>query len=873
MGDSGSWIGAGADPQVSSAVATGEQSVRVTFSEPMKNNAALSTPANYVITPDGGSVARSVVSVTPEAVTDPTYVDLTLDGEMTIGTLNYNVSVSNVEDVAGNPIDVAHDDTDFDGAGSTPTVVSATSREETIDKVQVVFSEEVKQVSESNPDDALNPANYAIVGDSVVSVLSVAGIDSKKVELTVSGQVAGGSYTVTVSNVEDLADNAVQSPTNDAEYVVIQISGPIVEILPEDGTEGYALDEYVTVNVKDPEEYFSGINLDSWQVYVEYEVNVTGTPQTVRIDAVVDGKLTTFVEGEMSGSAGGYSGITVRFRPWGNSNWPAETDFDVKVTAEDMDGYSTTEESSFSSGSGDVECDYSFMWKLVPEDQRRKDADQEDALRGLINAFRERFEWVCRKTASFPEEIRDPLVCRTRFNENVDVELLTAEVQDGYVTLGVNGDIDEVSKGWILDDGNAEFKVKAVRKYIPGEQDPAEIDIGGEIAPGLGADKVLRQMSLLPFLSADFGLDLDEYEVEGYQRSSVANAVQWLGMKGSERSYEIRGLISGFEVSVYPLYRIPVSMTELLPIGTYWQVDGEYYTRVQPLLPKFDEIQGDSGLLDTFCWEGLAPFEMAKTVAGVSAVSGGWRVTLHVLEADLRPMLLAGNWKVVDSRDDSEVLAVGDGSEDEYDVAVEKPVIAPGTLVVEYTSGSVTKTITDDGFGVLQGDVDTGGVNEVDYESGRLQFKCSGVPDNATDIEATYKREFWIERFDDSGSPAWLEVGPYTSGPKIGLSSTFYLRYVCQEAEECWFCKTAKLRVKIEAGTILDDPGADIGSALPRMVQKLQDVVPAHVEIVQAVYKTYVEAEVPYTVDVDLFPLGRVFAPMRDQFDGITGDE
>lgn len=151
----GSFTGVGISPTVSSAQATTSTTVRVTFSEGMKNNAALSNPASYTLTPAIGSTARAITVVTPQGVTDPTYVDLTLDGAMTTGILNYTITVSSsLEDAAGNPMDVGGLSDVFDGLGVagaaavTPTVITAAatifndtsrqnSRQEVLDRMTI----------------------------------------------------------------------------------------------------------------------------------------------------------------------------------------------------------------------------------------------------------------------------------------------------------------------------------------------------------------------------------------------------------------------------------------------------------------------------------------------------------------------------------------------------------------------------------------------------------------------------------------------------------------------------------------------------------------------------------------------------------------
>lgn len=62
------------DPEISTVAALTSTSARVTFTEPMVNNTALTWPGAYRIV--DGSRVRQVLSVLPEAVASPTYVDL-----------------------------------------------------------------------------------------------------------------------------------------------------------------------------------------------------------------------------------------------------------------------------------------------------------------------------------------------------------------------------------------------------------------------------------------------------------------------------------------------------------------------------------------------------------------------------------------------------------------------------------------------------------------------------------------------------------------------------------------------------------------------------------------------------------------------------
>lgn len=109
------FVGVGIRPSVANAQAITEQRVRVRFTEAMRADAELLDATNYTITPDGGSAARTVVSVSIDA--DDSVI-LHLDGVLTFGQANYNVAVAlTVADVAGNTL-TNPDDADFDGINS-----------------------------------------------------------------------------------------------------------------------------------------------------------------------------------------------------------------------------------------------------------------------------------------------------------------------------------------------------------------------------------------------------------------------------------------------------------------------------------------------------------------------------------------------------------------------------------------------------------------------------------------------------------------------------------------------------------------------------------------------------------------------------------
>jgi len=92
------YTGQGVAPTISTASFTAAVTMRVTFSEAVTNNAALTTASNYTLTPTAGAGFH------PTAVTriSSTVVDLTID--RSLGASTGSLAVSGVTDLAGNAL-------------------------------------------------------------------------------------------------------------------------------------------------------------------------------------------------------------------------------------------------------------------------------------------------------------------------------------------------------------------------------------------------------------------------------------------------------------------------------------------------------------------------------------------------------------------------------------------------------------------------------------------------------------------------------------------------------------------------------------------------------------------------------------------------
>jgi len=116
---------------------------------------------------------------------------------------------------------------------------------------------------------------------------------------------------------------------------------------------------------------------------------------------------------------------------------------------------------------------------------------------------------------------------------------------------------------------------------------------------------VLRPPALLPYLGLETGVDVDQHEPESFQRASVRDADHWLTRKGAQRGYEIIGKIHGYRIVAYGLWRLG-SIPSWLSASDVYEIplgSGKYYTTVDPLIPRFDEIAADVIPLDYACSE------------------------------------------------------------------------------------------------------------------------------------------------------------------------------------------------------------------------------------------------------------------------------
>lgn len=165
--------------------------LRVTYDEAMTDNDALRDPSNYSISQVAASGVNSaeVLSVTPEDVVNPTYVDLDCS-DVTDGSVYKVTIVSGVMRTAMNVLVIAGLDVNFVGVSELPSVQSIKAI--SLYEMEVVFTKEISPTS-----DVEDESRYSF--DNGLQVRSVTIIAPGIVRLSTSRQTPSELYTLTVS--------------------------------------------------------------------------------------------------------------------------------------------------------------------------------------------------------------------------------------------------------------------------------------------------------------------------------------------------------------------------------------------------------------------------------------------------------------------------------------------------------------------------------------------------------------------------------------------------------------------------------------------------------------------------------------------------
>lgn len=186
-------------PEVMGAALSDSITLVISFSEPLDPSTAQNVN-NYSIN-NGISVLSASLSSSTVTLTTTAH-----------STNTYTVTVSNVEDLAGNVISPAANSAQYTWTVQqdvTPPEVTGASLLDSITLV-INFSEGLEQSSAENVD------NYSISPPGI-NILNAA-LSGSNVTLSTSDH-SPGIYTITVENVKDLAGNTIDPASNSASYL------------------------------------------------------------------------------------------------------------------------------------------------------------------------------------------------------------------------------------------------------------------------------------------------------------------------------------------------------------------------------------------------------------------------------------------------------------------------------------------------------------------------------------------------------------------------------------------------------------------------------------------------------------------------------
>lgn len=648
---------------------------------------------------------------------------------------------------------------------------------------------------------------------------------------------------------------------------------------------------------------------------------------------------------------------------------------------------------------GEYHWSRAVLYDLLPQVYKDQDASTGLYLSRYVEAERASWDHLRRKIRAFGD-LRDPLTCRTEYDEVVSGTLGAVVIQTAVsVTVELRvvnpGDygIQDIGPGWILTDGYSKLVVSARRVFDADYQSLTypELDLEGVVVPrgiiersgtdltitvagppatvtstqaiftsddvgkylditdltnpanngtfliasyvdpftititagplvpagplvwsirtgtlvsGLDPWEVrLYAPSMLESLAKDFAIYVDEQQSDRRQRSWVRNYHQWIERKGTVKGYEIIAAINGFDLTVVALNRISLEM---------WTTFLGGWTTTDHL---FEVPFSDSGLFGT---------DGSLTANGdgrlrFTASSGVFKSGHVGNQIRINNALYPGNEKLYAIEEVVNATTLIFQLSDTAGTTVPDPglLTSPNivwTMVRLYTDlrpllplfdevrADELETIIGTGappaphFGLdsycweagFDTEVAVTALSQTEVSPGFRKIVVSGNADVAV------KEGNWL--FEDNKGEVWVletHPGPTLNGEVVqpepfpgGANWSFYvyspfvsmgvgkLYYVCPLVSDCSYCAASKIAITLTLGDLAAETGIALERVLERILERLNDAVPAHVEVLY-ILSYELEAVWGMTASIDDTPLmfGDWIAPFTAYFDEIPGDE
>lgn len=383
-------------------------------------------------------------------------------------------------------------------------------------------------------------------------------------------------------------------------------------------------------------------------------------------------------------------------------------------------------------------------------------------------------------------------------------------------------DLDYLGVGYtaVLTAGGVDYSFKVARLRTRNADDSSTtrnsaLCYGQTLPPSstLSPPYLLRfvQPSTLAYLTADFGLIYDENDPQVFRRSLVNNVAQYVVQKASQKGYQIRGNVSGFDVVAQGLYKLcgDLGAGGVLPPSRVYSIDGSFYTDIPPRNFAFDDIRADIPWVDPETGNPVYPldeFIYSDTSGDSLSPLGGVATCLTTNYTGANPTLPA----VIS------VALASAGTLSTYSVpyGFEVTVQFPSAPVAPAPDPHDVFTVTTAGVFALVGP--------------------SGAP-----VEEQYFIEGEVSWNAGTRRAVYLVSVPPTVTIPLG---DYCIGYFPKVVTDCCYCKSYKVRI---FATVSDRLYADLGGfqpnpavvdALNRLVVKLRrEQLPIHSEIAETI--------------------------------------
>lgn len=413
----------------------------------------------------------------------------------------------------------------------------------------------------------------------------------------------------------------------------------------------------------------------------------------------------------------------------------------------------------------------------------------------------------------------------------------------------------------------------------------------------------VRAPSLIKRLAYDHGIEIDTRENEDRQRSWVKNVSQWTKQKGVEKAYKILANISGFDAEVYALYRVSASIASLIPSDEVYEVglegfgrsgvsgeDGSLPTSVSNVRftsPTASFKVGDEGshirirdagipgnnnlyTISAYVDANTVDFVAGDTATYPEPNDGSLRWSLVRLYSTVAPRMPS-----FDDFDMDQMEALIDGYppqtsdyfgldkycwEDDFYADVEIVV----STVTQTASGVFQVRVSD---GPAQGPSSVVGTAEVIKAVGADGLGVWKL------IEGTagtgFGREFFVETLPIPDGADYLFNVNAALGPVTGSAT---LRYVCPSDFTCDYCAASKILIRLTLGTLASETGVAVEDVLDRVLNRIEEVTPAHVLLIP-VYSQTIECALTLTASVETSEANAsIIVPKDAYFDMVPAD-